>query len=55
MPEIKKDCFGYDLIGVRCKVMTELICRHKECTFYKTKEQFNADREKYPYGGKESK
>ena len=52
MPEIKKDCFGYDRICKKCRVLTETLCAHKECTFYKTKEQFDKDRKKYPMGGK---
>lgn len=47
MAEIKVDCFGYDKVGCQCKVMEELICRKRNCTFYKTREQFLADMEKY--------
>jgi len=42
---IHKDCFAYR-IG-RCSVMTEMICRHSPCSFYKTKEQDKKDRERY--------
>lgn len=52
MPEIKVDCFGYDKINCQCKVMEELICKKRNCTFYKTWEQYRADMEKY-HGRKE--
>ncbi len=42
---IKKDCFAYRIGG--CSVLTEMVCRRENCSFYKTKEQARADREKY--------
>lgn len=55
---IKKDCFAYRL--GRCSILTEMICRRESCSFYKTKEQMEQDRERYgfvqdykPKGGKE--
>ena len=34
----KTDCFGYDTDKCECKVMTELLCARKKCSFYKPKE-----------------
>ena len=51
MAEIKTDCFGYDKPSKRCKIMTEVVCKNRNCTFYKTWEQFRADMDKYPFGG----
>ncbi|MBR2499915.1 MAG: hypothetical protein IKB60_02425 [Clostridia bacterium] len=42
---IKKDCFAYR--KARCSVLTEMVCKYGECSFYKTMEQDKADREKY--------
>ena len=47
MPKIKVNCFGYDKINGQCKVMEELICQKRNCTFYKTVEQFKADMGRY--------
>ena len=47
MTEVKKDCFAYRIGG--CSIMTETICRHDTCSFYKTKEQAAIDREKYGF------
>lgn len=47
MPEIKVDCFGYNKTNRECKVMEELICKKRNCTFYKTWEQYRADMKKY--------
>ena len=44
---VKKDCFAYRISG--CSIMTETICRRHNCSFYKTKEQAEADREKYGF------
>ena len=47
--DIKTDCFAY--MGSRrregCGVMKELICSKRSCSFYKTREQYEKDREKY--------
>ena len=42
--EAKRDCFGYK--AGRCTVLTELFCTKENCAFYKTKEQYDKDREK---------
>ena len=42
---MNKDCFGYK--AGKCTVLSEMVCVKKECSFYKTKDQYNSDREKY--------
>lgn len=37
---IKEDCFGYNPEIRQCKALTELVCKNKECKFYKTQSQF---------------
>ena len=44
---VKTDCFAYMSKCKQCSVLTELVCRKRKCTFYKTREQFDADRLKY--------
>ena len=44
---VKKDCFAYRIGG--CSIMTETICKHDSCSFYKSKEQAEQDREKYGF------
>lgn len=44
-PQIKSDCFGYE--NKQCTVLKEMVCKYKECPFYKTNEQYAADKEKY--------
>lgn len=44
---VKKDCFAYRF--GHCAIMTETICRWDSCSFYKTVEQEQRDREKYGY------
>lgn len=46
MSEIKKDCFGYRN-PERCGAMSEMICKSRNCSFYKTKKQFIKDRVTY--------
>lgn len=43
----KKDCFSYNAKCGRCTVLTETVCKKRECTFYKTQEQYDNDRKKY--------
>lgn len=38
---IKRDCFGFK--RGECTVLTELVCKKGECTFYKTRKQFRDD------------
>ena len=40
-----KDCFAYKVSGY-CGALTEMVCKGRKCSFYKTKEQFKADEEK---------
>lgn len=35
----KTDCFGYNKEKGDCKVMTELLCARKKCSFYKPRER----------------
>jgi len=42
---LQKECFAYR-IG-RCAIMTETICRYGTCSFFKTKEQDQLDRQRY--------
>ena len=37
---VQKDCFGYSNINNRCSILTETVCKNKECRFYKTKKEF---------------
>lgn len=44
----KTDCFGFcGPRNKRCSVLIELVCKKRECTFYKTREQYESDRFKY--------
>ncbi len=40
------DCFAYKTN--RCIVLTEMICKTKKCSFYKMKQQFVDNLNKYP-------
>ena len=40
--EIKLDCFACCI--TKCRVLNQMICRTRECPFYKTTEQFENDR-----------
>lgn len=42
---IKKDCFAYR--RSRCRVLTEMVCKYGQCSFFKTAEQDRNDRIKY--------
>lgn len=42
---IKTNCFGYRC--GQCTILTELVCMERKCSFYKTKAQFEQDRNKY--------
>ena len=47
---MKTDCFAYKNER-KCLALNELVCKNRECRFFKTKEQFNEEREKYPVRG----
>jgi hypothetical protein len=40
---IKTDCFVYEKDKRDCKVMTELLCARKKCSFYKPKERSDSN------------
>lgn len=44
---IKRDCFAY-VNEKRCVILSAMMCKSKNCSFYKTREQFRADLQKYP-------
>lgn len=48
--EVKKDCFGYSG-RCKCNALKQMYCNIEECKFYKTIEQFEKDRRKYPFVG----
>lgn len=50
MQKMKTDCFGYDKLSGKCKIMVEDVCKKRNCTFYKTCEQYRRDAEKYAKG-----
>lgn len=41
----KTDCFAFR--KGECRVLYELVCEKKKCSFYKTCEQFMKDKKKY--------
>ena len=41
---VKTDCFAYQERCKQCRVLSELVCKKRECTFYKTQEQYDSDR-----------
>lgn len=48
--EVKKDCFGYRG-SCKCSALKQMYCSVEHCRFYKTTEQFERDRKKYPFVG----
>ena len=45
--ELISDCFGVVAGKKHCHILIEDVCLYGECPFYKTREQYNADRKKY--------
>ena len=43
---IHNDCFAF--CSKQCKILTEQICKDKECSFFKTRKEMKADLKKYP-------
>ncbi len=41
------DCFGNVAGKENCQVLTDDVCLFKKCPFYKSKEQFRRDKERY--------
>ena len=39
---IKEDCFAFTGSRHDCRALTELICKNKDCKFYKTKQEYLA-------------
>ena len=48
MADVKTDCFGYNPRAKRCTIMTETICEDRNCSFYKTREEYAEGLQKYP-------
>ena len=46
---VKTDCFGFR--RGECSVLYELVCEKRNCSFYKTREQYAKDKKKYSYKG----
>lgn len=44
---INRECFAYHNDNV-CRILSEMICKNRNCSFYKTKKKFKVDLEKYP-------
>lgn len=44
---IRKDCFAYH--DGKCNALTSLVCKHRNCSFYKTVAQEQKDRKKWGY------
>lgn len=42
----KKNCFAYR--KYRCMALTEMLCKTRQCPFFKTRKQFVEDLKKYP-------
>ena len=47
---VKTDCFAYR--RGECSVLYEMVCENKNCSFYKTCEQYKHDKLKYSYKGR---
>lgn len=45
---IKQDCFSYVISRNECTCLKTLLCRSKECPFYKTRKKFEDELKKYP-------
>lgn len=41
-----RDCFAFK--PSRCSVLTEMICKTRKCSFYRTRKQFIEGLKKYP-------
>ncbi len=48
--KVKTDCFAYR--RGECSVLYEMVCENKNCSFYKTCEQYKHDKLKYSYKGR---
>lgn len=50
--KVKTDCFGFR--RGECTVLYELVCEQRKCSFYKTCKDYNRDKLKYSYKGREN-
>lgn len=50
--KVKTDCFAYH--RGECTILYELVCSLRNCSFYKTCKQYNSDKLKYSYKGREN-
>ena len=41
------DCFAYDKNFNKCRALTELCCKKDYCKFYKSKEQYKRENQKW--------
>lgn len=39
----KTNCFGFDVLTCKCRVLTETVCKNANCPFFKTYQQFADD------------
>lgn len=39
--EVRTDCFAYDEKYKDCKALREMICKNRECKFYKSRDKIN--------------
>lgn len=46
MMKLYEDCFAR--VGRQCGILKETLCKTGKCSFYKSKQQYEADKEKYP-------
>ena len=44
---IKKDCYAYNPDKNKCKNLLDLVCQHKQCSFYMTSVQFKENEKKF--------
>lgn len=47
MIRVYSDCFAR--IEVHCGVLKEMLCKYGTCPFYKSKEQYEAEKAIYPH------
>ncbi len=50
--KVKTDCFAFR--RGECTILYELVCSERTCSFYKTCKQYNSDKLKYSYKGREN-
>ena len=41
------DCFSYDKSFCKCRALDRLYCKDEKCKFYKSKKQFEREKEKW--------